>query len=85
MGTAFWDVKASTNLGKTQASAFAGQELKEIERSVYRRQSLPRDLRRSYGDQGWQGHIPPRISDTLHLKSGWYVSLNAFVNFCSIG
>src|SRR6266851_7087521 len=59
VGAAFWDVKASTDLGKTQASALTGQKFEEIERSVYRRQSLPGDLRRSYGGQGWQSHIPP--------------------------
>jgi hypothetical protein len=55
------NVKASTNLGKTQASALTGQKFEKIERSVYRWQSLPGDLRRSYGDQGWQSHIPPEF------------------------
>jgi hypothetical protein len=84
VGAAFWDVKASTNLGKTQASALTGQKFKEIERSVYCRQSLPGDLR-SYGDQGWQSHILPEFQISCIQKSESYVCPNAFVNFCSIG
>ena len=67
---AFRDVKGSTNLGKTKASALVGQKFEEIERSVYRGQPLPGNLRRSYGNQGLQCHVPS-ISDKLHSKNGY--------------